>query len=182
MLRVIAGKYKSRKLKEVKSQLTRPTTDKNKETMFNSVGQFFSGGHCLDLYAGSGALGIEALSRGMDSCDFVDKNYQAIKIIKTNLNELDILKQTNIYRKDAIQFLKKVEKKYDLIIADPPYKLKPYDELLNLVTSRQILNINGIIVLESDENTDINNINGFKLLKTKLLGTTKLTILRKESL
>ncbi|MGM0495897.1 MAG: RsmD family RNA methyltransferase, partial [Bacillota bacterium] len=72
MLRVIAGKFKSRKIKEVKSKLTRPTTDKNKEVLFNLLGQFFSGGAVLDLFAGSGSLGIEAISRGMESVDFVD--------------------------------------------------------------------------------------------------------------
>ena len=180
MLRVIAGKHKSRKIKEVKSKLTRPTTDKNKEALFNSLGQFFSGGNALDLYAGSGSLGIEAISRGIDKVDFVDKHYQAIKTIKENIKLLKLNNQTNIYKQDAIKFLKTTSNKYDYIFVDPPYKLNNYREILSLVTSRQILKINGIIVLESDKSTSIETQENLKILQSKILGISKFTILRRE--
>lgn len=180
MLRVIAGKFKSRKIKEVKSKLTRPTTDKNKEVLFNLLGQFFSGGAVLDLFAGSGSLGIEAISRGMESVDFVDKSYQAIKVIKTNINTLNLDKQANTYKTDAIKFLETCTNSYDLILVDPPYKINLYQEILNLVTSRQILKINGIIVLESDKFTNIEPVKNLTVLQTKILGISKFTILRRE--
>ena len=88
-MRVIAGKLKSRQLKSVDSKLTRPTTDKNKENLFNMIGPYFEGGRCLDLFAGSGGLGIEAISRGMDELYSVDKQYrghnyayQAVMLLK----------------------------------------------------------------------------------------------------
>ena len=89
-MRVIAGKYKSRQLKSVKSNLTRPTTDHNKENMFNIIGPYFQGGNVLDLFAGSGGLGIEALSRGCDYLYSVDNQFAAFQVIKDNLKLLKI--------------------------------------------------------------------------------------------
>ena len=90
VMRVIAGKYKSRQLKAVPTKLTRPTTDKNKENLYNMIGPYFDGGICLDLFAGSGGLGIEALSRGMDELYAVDKQYKAFQVIRENINSLKI--------------------------------------------------------------------------------------------
>lgn len=178
MLRVISGIYKSRKLKEVKTEGTRPTTDKNKEVLFNTLGQYFAGGACLDLFAGSGALGIEAISRGFDSCDFVENNFQAVNTIKANLLSLE-LKQpiANVYKTDVFAFLGSKDSQYDLIIADPPYQLNRYQDLLDLITSRQLLNKGGIIVLESDNHTDLpQEYRDLVVLKEKVLGSTKFTI------
>ena len=180
MLRVVAGTYKSRKIKEVKTLQTRPTTDKNKETIFNSIGQFFSGGIALDLYAGSGALGIEAVSRGMASCDFVDTQHSAIKIIHENVKLLNIEEECNVFRKDALLYLNQTMKQYDLILVDPPYKLSPYEEILNIIDSRQLLSKNGIIVMESDSKVFIDEINSIKLIKEKKLGQSKITIFRRD--
>jgi 16S rRNA (guanine966-N2)-methyltransferase len=182
MLRVIAGQYKSRKIKDVPSKLTRPTTDKNKEVIFNSIGQFFNGGKVLDLFAGSGSLGIEALSRGMSSCDFVDKQYTAIKVIQENIDGLNLKDQSKIIKKDAIQYLKNTQNSYDLILLDPPYKLKPYQEVLDLIASRQLLNNHGIIVMESDHQTTIQGIQDIQVIKEKTLGQSKITILERNIL
>jgi len=131
MLRVIGGTFGSRKIKEVKSDKTRPTTDRNKEAVFNILGQYFSGGAALDLFAGSGALGIEAISRGMDTVDFVDDYKVACLTIQT----LGILDQGNIHKMKALQFLKETKKQYDLILADPPYAKGNYQELLETIVS-----------------------------------------------
>ncbi len=182
MLRIIAGKYGSRKIKDVKSSLTRPTTDKNKESIFNSIGQFFEGGYALDLYAGSGALGIEALSRGMNQCDFVDKQLSAIKVIKENIQLLDLEAQTRVFKEDALKFLENTKQTYDLILIDPPYKLKPYNNILNIIHNRHLLNKNGIIVMESDHQTTIEADYDFVLFKEKTLGQSKITIFGRESI
>ena len=180
MLRVISGKYKSRKLKEVKTLSTRPTTDKNKEVLFNTLGQYFDGGYVLDLFSGSGALGIEALSRGYDHCDFIDDSFQAIKVIKENLKSLNIPLNTTC-KLDVFKFLGMTENKYDLIIADPPYKLNRYLEILDLIDYRQLLNKSGIIVLESDNHTDFPEVyKSFIKTKEKVLGNSKFTIYEKE--
>ena len=89
-MRVIAGKYKKRQLKVPKSQLTRPTTDKNKENLFNMIGPYFQGGTVLDLFGGSGGLGIEAISRGCDTLYSVDHQYEAFKTIKENFSLLKL--------------------------------------------------------------------------------------------
>jgi len=182
MLRVVAGIYKSRKIQEVKSQKTRPTTDKNKESMFNSIGQFFEGGRCLDLYAGSGALGIEALSRGIEACDFVDLQYKAISVIKKNLESLEIKDKGFVYKRDALAFLEMTENTYDLILIDPPYALEPYQACLSLISSRQLLKKHGIIVLESSHQTKIEGTNGLYIVKEKKLGQSKITILKGETI
>lgn len=176
MLRVIAGKYKSRKLKDVKSNLTRPTTDKNKETIFNSIGQFFDGGTCLDLFAGSGSLGIEALSRGMTHCDFVDKQYSAIKVINENIKVLNLDEETMLYQKDALSFLNSTSQTYDLILVDPPYKLNAYHDILDVISSRHLLNKHGIIVMESDHLREIDPMNDLVKIKEKKLGQSKISI------
>lgn len=180
MLRVISGKYKSRKIAEVKSSLTRPTTDKNKEILFNTIGQYFDGGRALDLFAGSGSLGIEAYSRGVDEVDFVEKNIQAYKVIIKNLSSLQI-DNCEVYRVDAIDFLKNTDKSYKLILVDPPYKLDLYKEILEIISSRQLLDINGIIVMESVKDKEMpDEINGIYKYKEKLMGYSKFSLYQKR--
>ena len=121
-MRVIAGKYKSRQLKTVKSNLTRPTTDRNKENMFNIIGPYFQGGNVLDLFAGSGGLGIEALSRGCDFLYSVDHQYAAFQIIRENIRSLKI-ENAKVYKLDYRKALKKFSEegiKFDLVLLDPP--------------------------------------------------------------
>ena len=106
-MRVIAGKYKSRQLKSVKSNLTRPTTDRNKENMFNIIGPYFQGGNVLDLFAGSGGLGIEALSRGCDYLYSVDNQFAAFQVIKDNLKLLKI-DNAKVFKLDYRKALKRL--------------------------------------------------------------------------
>ncbi|MDT8337538.1 MAG: 16S rRNA (guanine(966)-N(2))-methyltransferase RsmD [Candidatus Izemoplasmatales bacterium] len=181
MLRVISGIYKSRKLKEVKTDSTRPTTDKNKEVLFNTLGQFFEGGKAVDLFAGTGALGIEALSRGFQTCDFIENSFQAVKIIKENLVNLDIKSDVgNVFKQDVFKFLETTSNRYDLIIADPPYKLDCYEDLLNIITSRQLLCDNGIIVLESENTLSLpRSYQDLIVFKEKELGYSKFTLYKK---
>src|SRR5699024_868911 len=123
-MRVVAGLHKGRKLKAVSGSTTRPKADKVKEAVFQVMGPFFSGGKVLDLFAGSGALGIEALSRGMESAFFIDKQSKAIHTIHDNLKSLSIADQAEVYRNDAfraLQLLSKRQLQFDLILLDPPY-------------------------------------------------------------
>jgi 16S rRNA (guanine(966)-N(2))-methyltransferase RsmD len=184
MLRVISGKYKSRKLKEVKTDSTRPTTDKNKEALFNTLGQYFMGGRVLDLFAGSGALGIEALSRGFDYVEFVENNIQAVSIIRDNLKSLNIgSDEAKVYKQDAFSYLAKTKLRFDLILVDPPYKLGKYEDILKLVSSRQLLDSDGIIVLESDKDLVLPDIvEDLVKLKEKSLGNSKFTLFLERKL
>ncbi len=182
MLRVISGKYRSRQLKEVKSTSTRPTTDKNKEVLFNTLGQYFSGGRMLDLFSGSGAIAIEAYSRGFQKCDLVENSTEALKTIKTNISSLKIpAEDLMVFKKDVFAYLAQTAEKYDLIIADPPYKLNRYDELIDLITSRQLLNDGGIMVLESDNTYELSEeYLDLRKYKEKILGNSKFTFYIKE--
>jgi len=181
MLRVVGGTYKSRKIKEVKSDLTRPTTDRNKEALFNILGQYFDGGKLLDLFSGSGAIGIEALSRGFDEVDFVEKNILAFKTIEENLNTLNIGPCAKVFKQDVFSFLKETKNTYDIIFADPPYALNKYDEILEIIVARQLLHKDGIIIFEADRNTElVESNNTIVKYREKIIGNTKFGFYKME--
>ena len=124
-MRIIAGKFGGRRLKAVPGMKTRPTTDKVKESMFNIIGPYFDGGNVLDLFAGSGGLSIEAVSRGADQAYLIDRQYQAIKTIKENVAVTKAEDQFQIFKTDARKALTKLAEKqikFDLVFLDPPYK------------------------------------------------------------
>lgn len=153
-MRVIAGIHKGRILKSVPGDSTRPTSDKVKEAVFQIMGPFFSGGIGLDLFAGSGSLGIEALSREMSKVIFVDKHPKAIQTIKDNLKTLKLEQQTEVYRNDASRALKAIAKRdlqFNLVILDPPYKSKEYMELLDYLLDNHLLHKDAIVYCEHDK-------------------------------
>ena len=177
-MRVITGIYRGRKLKEVPGELTRPTTDKNKEKIFNILGQFFEGGRALDLFAGSGALGIEALSRGMDDCIFVDFQPQAIQTIHENLKSLKIDKlHSHVVNSEALQYMRTYQgEKFDLIILDPPYAKNYNSELLEMIASRELLTKEGVVLCENDKSTPLPDaFHKLKKQREAIEGITKFT-------
>ncbi len=183
MMRVIAGIHKGRQLKAVPGNNTRPTTDKVKESIFQIIGPFFQGGKALDLFAGSGSLGIEALSRGMDNCIFVDKHPKAIQIIRENTSLLRLEEQSEIFRADAFRALAAVAKRelrFDLIFLDPPYSKISYLELLETIIKEQLLNDEGIIYCEHDLKDILpEQVSGLSLIKQLKYGTIGVTIYQK---
>jgi 16S rRNA (guanine966-N2)-methyltransferase len=160
-MRVISGTCKGRPLKAVPGQTTRPTTDKVKESIFNIIGPFFDGGQGLDLYAGSGGLGIEALSRGMEKMVFVDQNPKAIEIVRLNLKACRFDKRAEVYRNDAQRALKAIVKrelKFDVIFLDPPYAKQRLKEEIAFIAQNGLLTENGIIVTEHDASTFVDEL------------------------
>ena len=149
-MRVIAGKYKKRQLKVPKTQLTRPTTDKNKENLFNMIGPYFEGGTVLDLFGGSGGLGIEAISRGCDTLYSVDKQYEAFKTIKENfaLLQLENCYPLKMDYKKALKYLYEKGIKFDYVFLDPPYGKGLIDDILFFLVENQMLNDEACIVVE----------------------------------
>lgn len=182
-MRVIAGKFKSRQLKTVDSKLTRPTTDKNKENLFNMIGPYFDGGICLDLFGGSGGLGIEAISRGMEKLYTVDKQYKAFQIIRENFRSLKIEDRAFVYKMDyqkALQKFKEENLSFDLVLLDPPYGLKINQNIIDYLSQNHMLNDDCIVVIE-DLNEEIIEVQKpFVLKKQQTYGITTLQILKYE--
>lgn len=177
-MRVISGKYKGKIIKGFNIEGTRPTMDRVKESMF-AVIQNNIKGTILDLFAGSGNLGFEALSNGGDECYFVDSNTIATNVIKDNIKSLNIKECTNVLNMDYKEALIRFQKnniKFDLILLDPPYK----DKILNniLKTVYNLVNSNGIVVLEYEN--EIIAESQFQIIKTKKYGQKYVTFLKKK--
>lgn len=153
-MRVISGECKGRQLKSVPGQTTRPTTDKVKEAMFNRIGPFFEGGLGLDLYSGSGGLGIEALSRGIDKMIFIDRYSAAIDVIKTNLSLCRLNDRAEVFRNEVHRGIKAVAQRklqFDLIFMDPPYRTKSIKNDIEAILKYDLLKLYGLLVIEHDE-------------------------------
>ncbi|RSD28132.1 16S rRNA (guanine(966)-N(2))-methyltransferase RsmD [Mesobacillus subterraneus] len=150
-MRVVSGELKGRSLKAVPGTSTRPTTDKVKESLFNMIGPYFNGGLGLDLFAGSGGLGIEALSRGLDKVIFVDREGKAIHVVNENLKSVGLEDRAEVYRNDAVRALKAIRKRelvFNYIFLDPPYKKQQLVKLLEMISDEKLINAEGIIVCE----------------------------------
>lgn len=154
-LRVIAGENKGRALKPVAGRLTRPTTDKVKETIFNMIGPFFEGGRVLDLYGGSGSLGLEALSRGADCAVFVDKAGPACRIIHENVKNCRYDERSVILQLDsgrALERLADEKKHFDYVFLDPPYAKQHLSNDMTMMLEKDLLSRDAVVVVEH-ENT-----------------------------
>jgi 16S rRNA (guanine(966)-N(2))-methyltransferase RsmD len=147
-MRVITGTARGRKLREPLDNKIRPTTDMVKEAIFNIVQFDVEGRKVLDLFAGTGQLGIEALSRGAESVTFVDEATAAIRLVKDNLKSTELEGRANVIQGDSISFLARGEK-FDLIFLDPPYDTGLLDKALQKIIEFDILKENGIIICES---------------------------------
>lgn len=177
MIRITGGKNRSRLLETPNTNLTKPTMDKVRSAVFNALGESIVNAKVLDLFAGSGSYGFESLSRGAKSVTFVEKGTEAISVIKKNsfiLKENDI----EIARADVLDYLNSTEEKFDVVFADPPYKLEVYEELLKTLLERKIISENGIIVLESEKELNIEE-DKFRDVRYYKYGLAKIYILRK---
>jgi len=164
-MRVVAGKYRGKKLKEFDLDSTRPTLDRVKESIFNLIQFDVFGAIVLDLFSGTGALGIEAISRGAEKVYLIDSNDKAIKIINENLKGIDgnfVVKHT-----DALKFLDG-EEKFDIVLLDPPYKTDLGVKAIDKIVYENKLNDNGIIIFETSVDLSFNfNYEGFEITKRK---------------
>lgn len=175
-MRIISGKYKGREIKGYNIEGTRPTMDRVKESLFASIQNYVKGSICLDLFAGSGGLGIEALSEGALSCYFVDNNKIVIDILKKNLTSLKVEEDYFLIKKDYVEALKTFDMKFDIIFLDPPYHLNMMNNAIDLIIKNNLLNDGGIIVCEYEEGT----VNcDLQILKEKRYGSKNVTIFKK---
>lgn len=180
-MRIIGGSLKSRKLQFPKTKLTRPMTDRSKETLFNIINGLVPGKHILDLYAGSGSLGLEALSRGAQSVTFVDKADWAVKVIRKNVIDLGLEAKSELLELDvlkAIDKLKKAERLFSLVFVDPPFQQGLVKKtLLKLDQSGIVIPFGQVIVGHHRQEELPEDLRTLKLARSKKLGQACLSFL-----
>lgn len=179
-MRVIAGKYKNHRIEAPIGLETRPTMDRVKEAMFSILSHELIGAHCLDLFAGSGALGIEAFSRGAEYVLCNDISRVATQKIQQNLSHLKINSGIDIWTlpyEKALKRLIETQLTFDLILLDPPYKMEGISALISLIIENGLLRPRGSILLESSMPTVIDSIDDFHV-KEYHYGDKKLTWLK----
>lgn len=183
-MRVISGEFRGRKLKSLKGDNTRPTTDKVKESIFNMIGPYFDGGVALDLFSGSGSLAIEAVSRGMSQAYCVEKNYQAMKIIRENIAFTKAQDKFQLMKMDAEKALEQFKGEgvqFDLVLLDPPYAKQKIEAQLSRMDEWGLLRPEVIIVCETAKEVQLaETIGDLQLLKHQDYGITSVYIYRKE--
>ena len=162
-MRVISGKFRGQKLVEFKSKHIRPTTDRVKESIFNKLAADLPEARVLDLFAGTGNLAIEALSRGADWVDLVELRSSSLKIIQQNLTKLSLSEKCRVYGKDVFKFLKgratgEQEAPYDVIFVDPPFTEKLADSVLLAISKSSVYHKDSIIVIEATIHESVREI------------------------
>ena len=180
-MRVISGTARGRKLREPVGMDIRPTTDMVKESVFNIIQFDLEGRRVLDLFAGTGQLGIEAKSRGAAYVTFVDASQKSIGLVKENVAVCKIVEGVEIIRSDSIAFLERCGK-YDVIFVDPPYDSSLLDDALEKIIEFDILRENGIILCESKAQRQIDNIRPpYRIKKEYKYGKIKITTIIREA-
>ena len=176
-MRVIAGSARRLQLKTLVGLETRPTTDRIKETLFNMISQGLLDCTFLDLFAGSGGIGIEALSRGAKQAVFVEKNPKAMSCIRENLTHTRLSERAETMQMDVISALSRMEGKYefDYIFMDPPYDKELEKRVLEYLADSELVSEDGVIIVEASLDTDFEYIEdlGYSLIKNKIYKTNK---------
>ncbi len=184
-MRVISGTARGKKLISLEGIETRPTLDRVKESMFNILQFELKDSNVLDLFSGSGALAIEALSRGAKEAVLCDSSKKAIDVINKNLKETKVIDRSNVINKDYEEALKKLKnesKKFDIIFLDPPYKSNFAIKSIKNILEYNLLDNNGIIVVETDDKNkieEIKNIRDIEIYDTRKYGIVHILFIRK---
>ncbi len=179
-MRVITGKARGVQLKTPEGMTTRPTTDRVKEALFSIIHFEIPGARVLDLFGGTGQLGIEALSRGAKRAVFVDSQESACKLIRENLTRAKMQQDGQVVRSDYLQYLDRCREKFDIILLDPPYAEVFLENALKRITEIDILESNGIIVAERPLGKELPwEFEGYARSKDYKYGKILLTIYRK---
>lgn len=173
---VIGGKFQNRRIAVPKGDQTRPTSARLRETFFNIVQHEIEGACFLDIFAGSGAMGLEAMSRGARNATFIESSRHALVALKANQKRFDVISQTTILFGDYLKMLKKLKnegKQFDLIFADPPYHMDIFKSLLNEVSEGSLLKKEGSFFMENDQATlKFDNLEGLHFIKSRRSGKT----------
>ncbi len=178
-MRIIAGEFGGRTLKSTQSSMLRPTTDRVRESVFNMLATRieFEGARVLDLYAGTGALGIEALSRGAEHCTFVEFDRRVSGVIADNLHALGITDRADVRTRDAMKFVVQDAGRYDLILVDPPYAAPVFNALVRaLLAPGGPLADDGVLVVEHAGTQLLAAPEGATVVAERSFGDTRITI------
>lgn len=178
-MRIIAGTRRGQKLINFEGEDVRPTTDRVKESVFNLIQEFISGSNVLDLFGGSGALALEALSRGAEHALITDNSKSSLELIKKNTVLTGFEDKAEIHQTDATEFIAKTNRKFDIIFLDPPYNKGFVQPILETISKKELLTNDGIAVLESDFRDEHGNIEGLYIAKQRKYGRTYITIYKK---
>ena len=180
-MRVITGKARGVQLKTPEGMLTRPTADRVKEALFSIIQFDLPGARVLDLFGGTGQLGIEALSRGAKSAVFVDQREEACRLIRENLKRTRLEQDGKVVRSDYLDYLKRCRENFDIILLDPPYAEVFLENALKCITEIDILQSGGIIIAERPLGKELPfEYEGYTRSKDYKYGKTLLTIYRKD--
>ncbi|MBA4251119.1 MAG: 16S rRNA (guanine(966)-N(2))-methyltransferase RsmD [Chlorobiaceae bacterium] len=171
-LRIISGEFKGRYIKSPDSKLTRPTTERVRETIFNLLQTRLDldGINVLDIYAGSGSFGFEALSRGAALVHFIEKNFAIYKNLEENIHSLEVNDRAKIFKVEAAKFPFIAPVKYDLIFADPPFFAYDIYRVVENIYEKKILSDEGILLIERSIQTLAKDVENFKLEPFKRIG------------
>ena len=176
-IRIIGGRHKSYRIVFRATPALRPTTDRAKETLFSWLQFELEGKSCLDLFAGTGSLGLEALSRGAQHVTFVEKEKSLFKSIKKNIIHLGYEDKIQAACIDASRWLKTNKQKFDVIFLDPPFDQIDYKVLIRTIYQSNVLNESGKVFLETNKHTELKLSKALNILKEKTIGDVRLMIL-----
>lgn len=180
-MRVITGTARGRKLGQLQGMETRPTTDQVKESIFNIIQFDIEGRRVLDLFAGTGQLGIEALSRGAASCTFVDQRKDAVGLVRSNLKLCQLSDKARVVQGEALSFLSTVREQYHLVFLDPPYQMDLLENAIKKIAEIDMLTENGIIICESPADKVLPELpHPYHKGREYRYGKIKITVYRKE--
>jgi len=172
-MRIVAGRLRGRVVKMPKSDLVRPTTEKVKESLFSYLNHYigFEDLKVCDIYAGSGSLGFEALSRGAQEVHFVEKNYQVYKNLENNIKVLNAEKECSVFKMSAVAFSKKeISVRYDLILADPPFFHNDVHEVVENIIKSNMMTEEGVMIIERSVQTKDEDVEAFGREPIKRMG------------
>ncbi len=176
-MRIISGQARGLKLISPEGLATRPTTDRVKESMFNIISPYIPADNVLDLFSGSGALGLEALSRGSKQAVFVECDRSAQKILKQNLEKSRLVERAEVFSGDAFTYLSQTNKRFDVIFLDPPYNQGILTRAVEEIAKKSVLAPGGIIVCEGEVGGEVPPSVDFKIIKNAKYGKTMVYIL-----
>ena len=182
-VRIVAGKFKGLKIPFKASRYIRPTTNRTKETIFSWLHNEIKNSSCLDMFAGTGSLGLEAISRGASFVYFAEKNRKMCEELYKTIVKLNIRKQCEVMAVDSLKFPfeKKIEKPLDIVFIDPPFRLNYLKKSFSLIVEKELITEDSIICTEVEKEKEVEEIfDGWKLIKSKIAGQSRYCLLQKK--